>query len=87
MCCPVIYCAPCKIVCLLISGEVCNGILGDAYTCCSPSNQCGPNQGDCDSDSECSGSLVCGTDNCKAPFPSDADCCTGNSRKNGDIRK
>ena len=65
-----------------ILGNVCNGIVGDSYTCCSSSNQCGPNQGDCDSDSECSGNLVCGTDNCNSPFPTDADCCTGNLENN-----
>ena len=45
------------------------------YKCCSSSNQCGLNEGDCDSDSECSGNLICGKDNCQSPFPSDVDCC------------
>ena len=58
-----------------ISDKVCNGIQGNIYSCCSSSNQCDQNQGDCDSDSECSGDLICGTDNCQSPFPSDADCC------------
>ena len=55
--------------------EVCNGIGNNVYTCCSLSNQCDVNQGDCDSDSECSGYLVCGNNNCQSPFPTDADCC------------
>ena len=62
----------------LFPAELCNAIKDDdIYTCCSSSNQCGANQGDCDSDSDCSGSLVCGEDNCQPPFPIDADCCTG----------
>ena len=63
---------------LIVSADVCNAIGDDIYDCCTPSNQCGPNQGDCDSNSDCQGDLVCGNDNCQSPFPSDADCCTGN---------
>merc|ERR1711992_526723 len=59
--------------------NVCNGI-GFPYDpyfreCCSSSKPCGLNEGDCDKDSECSGSLVCGKNNCPSPFPSNADCC------------
>ena len=62
-----------------IPDKVCNGI-GHDYNdyfrgCCTTSNLCGINQGDCDSDDECSGNLVCGTNNCPSPFPSNADCC------------
>ena len=57
------------------SANVCNGIVGDSYTCCTSSNPCGLHQGDCDSDSECKDGLACGRDNCQSPFPSDADCC------------
>ena len=50
------------------------------YKCCSSSKPCGLSQGDCDSNNECSGNLVCGKNNCQPPFPSDADCCeAGNS--------
>ena len=47
----------------------------NVYSCCTSSNQCDENQGDCDSDDECIGNLQCGKDNCQSPFPSDADCC------------
>ena len=62
-----------------IIGKACNGI-GHDYNdyfreCCSTSNLCGINEGDCDSDDECSGDLSCGNNNCPAPFPSNADCC------------
>ena len=47
--------------------------------CCTSSNPCGINQGDCDSDSECNGDLICGNDNCIDLWPSfgnaNADCC------------
>ena len=33
-------------------------------SCCSSSNPCGISEGDCDHDNECSGSLLCGTNNC-----------------------
>ena len=47
------------------------------------SRECGEGEGDCSLDSDCSGSLVCGTDNCLEQFsksgerwgPGD-DCCT-----------
>ena len=57
----------------------CNGI-GYGYNeyyrnCCSEINLCGINQGDCDSDDQCDGDLVCGNNNCPSPFPSNADCC------------
>ena len=62
-----------------ISEKVCDGIGGnynDVFQeCCSSSHLCDINQGDCDSDSECKGNLVCGSNNCPSPFPSTADCC------------
>ena len=45
------------------------------YSCCSSSHPCGIFEGDCDSDDECVGQLLCGKDNCHYPFPSNADCC------------
>ena len=56
--------------------SVCNAIDKDnVYSCCTLTKQCGINQGDCDTNSECSGNLICGKDNCPSAFPSDADCC------------
>ena len=43
--------------------------------CCSSSNVCPAGHGDCDSDSHCVGSLVCGSDNC--PWGDSDDCCAG----------
>ena len=44
--------------------------------CCSSSNKCDENQGDCDNDSDCKSGLKCGTDNCPAGFPDKTyDCC------------
>ena len=45
------------------------------YNCCTSANPCGLNQGDCDSDDECSGDLSCGLDNCVGFGVTDADCC------------
>ena len=52
---------------------------GSDWSYCK-NNVCSLGQGDCDSDSECSGSLICGLNNCRdfhanASFV--ADCCIG----------
>lgn len=48
-------------------------------SCCTESLPCQANEGDCDSDVDCAGSLVCGTDNCNtvsSGFPDNGyDCC------------
>ena len=41
---------------------------------CSQASLCAEGEGDCDEDSECEGSLVCGTDNCAAGSTF-LDCC------------
>ena len=41
---------------------------------CSQASLCAEGEGDCDEDSECEGSLVCGTDNC-ADGSTFLDCC------------
>ena len=33
--------------------------------CCSYYHRCDEGEGDCDRDSDCSGSLVCGNNNCR----------------------
>ena len=46
--------------------------------CCSSHNPCGIGGGDCDIDADCSGSLVCGVDNCQGfdtAWYSTFDCC------------
>ena len=49
--------------------------------CCTTTNKCGVGEGDCDSDTECYGSLKCGTDNCVGMwgsivgFAASSDCC------------
>ena len=50
----------------------------DDWTCCSSSNPCYHGEGDCDSDDECAGNLICGTNNC-GTGDSDMDCCTTNA--------
>ena len=44
--------------------------------CCQPDSQCGLGEGDCDDDDDCSGDLVCGTNNCRGGHSS-MDCCAG----------
>ena len=46
------------------------------WSCCSITNLCGENEGDCDSDAHCLNDLKCGTENCVGPhFNPLADCC------------
>ena len=61
---------------------VCDGNPYD-NECCSAKHQCEDSQGDCDSDDECSGDLICGKNNCPAHFPLSADCCTS---REGNLR-
>ena len=68
----------------IITPGLCNGVPTTDWSCCSSSNQCDSGGGDCDTDSHCVGSLICGNDNCKKDFPttgsnwaSSADCCEG----------
>ena len=58
--------------------EECTG--GDS--CCTTEKPCNEKQGDCDKDSECSGSLTCGSNNCPktGTFQNDDDCCEESSR-------
>lgn len=55
----------------------CSTAEGTSYDreCCSKVSPCHINEGDCDTNIECQGNLVCGRNNCPAPFPSSADCC------------
>ena len=70
----------------MFSGTLCNILVVTliiSATTREGSRECGEGEGDCSLDSDCSGSLVCGTDNCLAQFsksgerwgPGD-DCCT-----------
>ena len=44
--------------------------------CCTSTNPCKLNEGDCDDDTQCDGDLVCGTNNCGNSFSwISADCC------------
>ena len=56
-------------------GSSCDWTGTSKWACCSSSNQCGVDEGDCDSDADCSGILKCGSNNCGSNFHSLADCC------------
>jgi len=58
----------------------CNPLTWENYDvdCCSTDIPCGLGEGDCDTDDECAGDLVCGTNNCitqGTDFTGHADCC------------
>ena len=56
-----------------------DGWVDGGWYCCTSSNLCGADEGDCDVDSECAGSLICGTNNCPSGFYySGFDCCKRN---------
>ena len=67
--------------------DTCNGVPNVDWSCCSSSNPCDIGGGDCDRDSDCTGNLTCGYDNCQTNFATPgsnwgryADCCEGNER-------
>ena len=51
------------------------GVANPDWGCCTSSDPCKFGDGDCDSDIDCEGALVCRTDNCGLAFPSGFDCC------------
>jgi len=60
----------------------CNGVPNVDWSCCTSSSPCDVGGGDCDYDSDCSGDLTCGNNNCKRDYSSPgsnwhsvADCC------------
>ena len=59
-----------------INGKDTSWQKGGNKDCCRDGEHgpCGEGEGDCDSDSECAGPLVCGKDNC--PWGDEDDCCT-----------
>ena len=46
----------------------------NTWSCCSVTNKCKEDEGDCDSDDQCEGNLICGFNNCQN-FDPLADCC------------
>ena len=49
-----------------------------SWNCCTTANPCSLGKGDCNSDNECGGDLICGVNNCQRDFGfgfSTADCC------------
>ena len=73
---------------VLFVGPRCNGYPQTEWDCCNPTAKCGIGEGDCDTDDDCAGDLICGSDrdnsnNCKLSFANPAsfwsdktDCCT-----------
>ena len=48
----------------------------NVWSCCSSASPCNVNQGDCDTNEDCIGDLVCGISNCiGSEFPANVDCC------------
>ena len=61
---------------LLYPGSGCGATNGTRTgNCCTNDNQCGINEGDCDSDAQCLPGLVCGQNNC--PWGGGGGCCEG----------
>ena len=50
------------------------------WTCCSETNPCQIDEGDCDSDNHCTRNLRCGVGNCGSMYPSNSDCCEKKGR-------
>ena len=69
------------IKCIILGNPVARCIwsgtsIAETWGCCSSSNPCGADEGDCDSDNDCLGNLKCGFNNCVgSQFLPTADCC------------
>ena len=51
------------------------------WSCCSSASPCTFNEGDCDTNEDCIGDLVCGISNCiGSKYPPNVDCCTSESK-------
>ena len=62
--------------CEAVSSSCKGGSKEQTQHCCTSGSPCKSNEGDCDSDSECEGNLVCGKNNCGTAFTWKwADCC------------
>ena len=53
----------------------CNGTHERTDSCCSSTNLCTANQGNCEGDGDCIGNLRCGKNNCGSNFPKGTNCC------------
>ena len=53
----------------------CNGTHERTESCCSSTNLCTVNEGNCQVDSDCIGNLRCGKNNCDSNFPKGTNCC------------
>ena len=65
---------------LILIIETCDGRPSIDWDCCTSQSPCGIGKGDCDTDSDCSGTLKCGSNNCIKSgnhWDSSADCCEG----------
>ena len=52
-------------------------MFSELENCCNATSPCNIGQGDCDTDDDCIGNLVCGKQNCGPGFFWDStDCCT-----------
>ena len=59
------------------TGECNGGMFSELTNCCNLDNPCNIGQGDCDTDNDCLGNLVCGKQNCGTTFFwNSTDCCT-----------
>ena len=57
----------------------------NTWSCCSVTNKCKEKEGDCDSNDQCEGDLICGFNNCQNNFDPLADCCTIKTDRAGGI--
>ena len=70
---------------LILILETCDGRPSIDWDCCTPQSPCGVGKGDCDTDSDCSGALKCGNNNCiesEKHWHDKADCCEDRSTGN-----
>ena len=67
----ILFCYPLIFQCLIylfLTGDCNGGMFSELTNCCNATHPCNIGQGDCDSDEDCLGNLVCGRQNCGPGF-------------------
>ena len=72
----------------MIFSVACEGVPNTNWACCSNASPCNVGRGDCDSDDECLGDLICIRDSCRDDYNSTVsnwdigtDCCSDSRSK------
>ena len=67
-----------------IVNQECGEGASSSSNCCTPDKPCDVGMGNCNSNEDCVGSLICGDKNCGTAFLKDDNCCEVNENLSSD---